>query len=61
MNYSVLCIDDEESIRKLVSTALQRIGYDVVTANDGQEALERLREAIPDLIISDISMPTIAK
>lgn len=58
MNYSVLCIDDEESIRKLVSTALQRIGYDVVTANDVQEALERLREAIPDLIISDISMPT---
>lgn len=57
MHYSVLCIDDEESIRKLVTTALQRIGYDVITANDGHEALERLREAIPDLIISDITMP----
>jgi cellulose synthase/poly-beta-1,6-N-acetylglucosamine synthase-like glycosyltransferase/DNA-binding NarL/FixJ family response regulator len=58
IRYSVLCIDDEESVRKLVATALQRSGYDVITANNGQDALERLREAIPDLIISDVSMPT---
>ncbi len=58
VNYSILCIDDEESIRKLVTIALQRIGYSVVTANNGQDALDRLHEAIPDLIISDVSMPT---
>jgi DNA-binding response OmpR family regulator/cellulose synthase/poly-beta-1,6-N-acetylglucosamine synthase-like glycosyltransferase len=55
--FSILCIDDEESIRKLVTTALRRAGYEVITANNGHEALERLREAIPDLIISDINMP----
>lgn len=55
--YTVLFIDDEESIRKLVTTALRRAGYDVTIAQNGYEALARLQEAIPDLIISDVNMP----
>jgi CheY-like chemotaxis protein/cellulose synthase/poly-beta-1,6-N-acetylglucosamine synthase-like glycosyltransferase len=54
---SVLVVEDEERIRKMVTVALRRAGYDVATAADGAEALERLEEALPDLIISDVMMP----
>lgn len=54
---SILVVDDEEQIRKLVSLALRRAGYEVILATNGQEALERLSEALPDLIISDVMMP----
>ena len=56
---TVLLADDEEQIRKLVSVALQRAGYDVILASDGQEALDRLTEFTPDLMILDIMMPGI--
>jgi DNA-binding response OmpR family regulator/cellulose synthase/poly-beta-1,6-N-acetylglucosamine synthase-like glycosyltransferase len=54
---TILVVDDEEHIRKLVSMALRRAGHDVVTATTGHEALARLQEAVPDLIISDVNMP----
>src|SRR4028119_685168 len=56
---SILVVDDEASIQKLVSSALRRAGYDVTIASDGAEALLRLNEAIPDLIVSDVMMPNI--
>ena len=55
----VLIVDDEDSIRKLVGGALRRAGYDVVEASDGEEALARIAEVTPDLVVSDVMMPTI--
>lgn len=55
--HSVLLVDDDAIIRKLVSVALTRAGYDVTLAINGREALQRLSEATPDLIISDVMMP----
>ena len=55
--HSVLLVDDDAIIRKLVSVALTRAGYDVTLAINGREALLRLSEATPDLIISDVMMP----
>src|SRR5215211_5884029 len=54
---TILLIDDDPSIRKLVSVALGRAGYHVTTATDGEEALARLDEVVPDLIVSDVMMP----
>lgn len=54
---SILLVDDDEDILQLVSLALQEKGYDLTTAINGKEALQRIQEAIPDLIISDVVMP----
>lgn len=54
---NVLFVDDEEQIRKLVSTFLQRRGYNVRLASDGMEALRLVREDLPHLVITDVNMP----
>jgi pilus assembly protein CpaE len=53
----VLFVDDEEQIRKLLSTWLTRHGYEVTVANDGWEALKAVRAKAPDLVITDVNMP----
>jgi pilus assembly protein CpaE len=53
----VLFVDDEEQIRKLLSTWLTRHGYEVTVANDGWEALKLIRAKAPDLVITDVNMP----
>lgn len=55
----ILAVDDEPHIARLVQVNLERAGYEVETARDGIEALERLRsdERKPDLILTDITMP----
>ena len=53
----ILFVDDEEQIRKLLSTWLTRHGYDVSVANDGWEALKAIRAKAPDLVITDVNMP----
>ncbi|TMC78688.1 MAG: response regulator [Chloroflexi bacterium] len=53
----VLFVDDEEQIRKLLSTWLTRHGYEVSVANDGWEALKAIRAKAPDLLITDVNMP----
>jgi len=54
---SVLVVDDDEMIVGLVGHALAAAGYRVVTAATGSEALARVAEALPDLIVSDVNMP----
>jgi cellulose synthase/poly-beta-1,6-N-acetylglucosamine synthase-like glycosyltransferase/DNA-binding response OmpR family regulator len=54
---SVLVVDDDEMILALVADGLLRAGYDVTTAATGVEALAKLEEAIPDLVVSDVNMP----
>jgi len=53
----ILVIDDEENLRSLVSTFLEKKGYTVLTAKDGKEGLKTALYHIPDLILLDISMP----
>jgi len=53
----ILLVDDDPSILEGVSDLLKLHGYRVTTASDGLAALEVLQELVPDMIISDISMP----
>lgn len=53
----VLVADDEEDIRALVAFRLQRAGYDVITAADGEEALLLTTTRLPDLVVLDLMMP----
>jgi DNA-binding response OmpR family regulator len=54
---SVLLVEDDEMVQQLVGHALQRQGYHVVTAENGEQALARVAEAIPDVIVADVAMP----
>ncbi len=53
----ILVVDDEASIRRILETRLSMIGYDVVTAADGEEALDTFRNTVPDLVVLDVMMP----
>ncbi len=57
MAYTVLAVDDEKSIVRLVQVNLERNGYIVKMAYDGVEALERVAETHPDIIVMDVMMP----
>jgi CheY-like chemotaxis protein len=55
---SILLVDDDPAVRKIVGEMLERSGYGVITAADGQSALAALRErAAVDLVIADYRMP----
>ena len=53
----VLVVDDDEVIRRLIAVNLQLEGFDVETAVDGQDCLERVSEIDPDVITLDVMMP----
>ena len=53
----VLVVDDEASIRRILDTRLSMIGYIVITACDGEEALSSFRKEDPNLVILDVMMP----
>ena len=53
----VLVVDDSHTIRRIVAQALEEAGFQVITAENGKQALKRIDEQRPDLIISDIDMP----
>jgi len=53
----VLLVDDEKDILELLKYNLEKEGYKVKSANDGEKAIEIAREFIPDLILLDIMMP----
>lgn len=57
MSERILVVDDEKDITELVAWHLNHAGYDVIVARNGEEALDRAREATPDLVILDIMMP----
>jgi PAS domain S-box-containing protein len=54
---TILLADDEESVRAVGAEMIRELGFDVVTACDGREALERYRERRADLVILDLTMP----
>ncbi len=53
----VLVVDDEENIRKLLQQTLEGAGYDVVTAANGQEALDKVSQLQIEAVLLDIKMP----
>jgi DNA-binding NtrC family response regulator len=53
----ILIVDDDKDICETLSDILDEEGYDVVTACDGQEALEKIRKGSFNLVITDIKMP----
>lgn len=57
MPKKILAVDDEKHIVRLVQVNLERAGYEVVTANDGKEALEKVESEKPDLLVLDVMMP----
>jgi DNA-binding response OmpR family regulator len=55
----VLAADDDEDILELIAFRLERSGYTVLQARDGEEALELARASLPDLAVLDVMMPKI--
>lgn len=58
-DYTILIVDDEDDILEFVGYNLKKEGYQVITATNGNEAIELAKEKIPQLIILDIMMPGI--
>ena len=54
---SIFLVDDELHVAQILGRRLEREGYSIETARDGVEAFERIVEAQPDLIVSDLQMP----
>ncbi len=57
MGFRVLAVDDEPDVLGLVETKLQKAGFEVTTATNGLEAVERAVTEKPDVIIMDVMMP----
>ncbi|MFA5276037.1 MAG: response regulator [Candidatus Omnitrophota bacterium] len=59
MAYKLLLVDDDKDIIEVLKPRLQREGYDVITAFDGEECLVMVKEHNPDIILLDLLMPKI--
>jgi DNA-binding response OmpR family regulator len=53
----ILVVDDDAWILRMVTTVLEKRGYEIVIARDGEEGLEKARAQPPDLVVTDIMMP----
>ncbi len=54
---TILVVEDDKNQRLLYEQELKLEGYEIVTASDGKEALGKVQEQLPDIIIMDINMP----
>ena len=55
---TILAVDDEPSMRRLLEISLRQAGYQPVVAADGKEALQMIRNQTIDLVVSDLHMPS---
>ena len=53
----ILVVDDDLTLRKVLQNSLEQRGYQVISVNSGKEALVKFAQDIPDIIVSDVSMP----
>ena len=53
----ILIVDDDKGLQSLLSDVLKLEGYEAIVADDGREALEKIRTHLPDLILLDIKLP----
>jgi two-component system response regulator VicR len=54
---TILIAEDDDLMRKTLEFRLKRDGHNVILAHDGREAIEKINEHMPDLVITDIMMP----
>ncbi len=54
---TILLVEDDKNQRLLYEQELRNEGYEIVTASDGKDALEKVQEKLPDIVIMDINMP----
>ena len=59
MAQKIMLADDEEDIKVVMQLFLESKGYDIVTAFDGLDTIERAKQELPDLILLDVMMPVI--
>lgn len=59
MSGLILVVDDDPGIQEFLQLALEAEGYEVVIAEDGKDALEKLADVTPDLILLDLMMPRV--
>jgi CheY-like chemotaxis protein len=57
VKHQLLVVDDDQSVREVFTLLLEKEGYQVTTANNGFDALLKMKEMIPEVIISDLNMP----
>lgn len=55
----VLVVDDDDVIRQLITVNLELEGFEVIAATDGQDALEKVKDARPDVVTLDVMMPRV--
>jgi DNA-binding response OmpR family regulator len=60
MNARVLLIEDDKFLRRACEVSLKKRGFTVITANDGEEGLQKARTASPDIILLDMLMPKLS-
>jgi CheY-like chemotaxis protein len=57
--YKILAVDDDRIIRRLYERVLTEVGYEVLLAEDGEDAWQKIASFAPDLVISDVEMPRV--
>ncbi len=57
MCYSVLVVEDDEQVRRLLCDVVSLMGFDFVEAVDGRDAMRKLRRQKPDIVLLDVMMP----
>ncbi len=57
MSQTVLIVDDEQKLVDLVRAIMEKEGYNVVEAHNGYQAVEKVREVLPDVVLLDVMMP----
>ena len=53
----ILIVEDNQLILKVIETKLKKEGYEVINCENGKEAIERISDSLPDLVITDIMLP----
>jgi two-component system alkaline phosphatase synthesis response regulator PhoP len=57
MTIKILTVDDEPDVRRLIEIKLKKAGFEVITAADGEEGVQKAKAENPDLILMDVMMP----